>query len=906
MNHLEREKAMQQLTASPITIFFALILFAAVLVCLLPGRQAHAETVKSESTFYTASVIETVRKNAEKLDWASRIRDEIVDSTWPWMAMSEEELWKLVFGPSIKRSWMVWSNGYCPACGESVPMYTWEIDALNRPWKVKCPHCSAIFPTNDFKAFYDSGLDESGFFDPLRADRPLLFNADHPDPDDPRRLFGVDDGEGYREGDKRWRFIGAYLIYGQWKQAIIGGIRTLAAAYVLTGKTEYARRAAILLDRTADIYPAFDFGEQGLVYERQGDRGYVSTWHDACEETREMVMAWDMIFEGIREDAALVAFLSGQAAKYGLENPKASFADIQRNIEDRILRDALAHRYKIRTNYPRTEICAAITHAVLGWPENRDAFYAEVDPMLERATAVDGVTGEKGLAGYASFTIQALAMLFGECARLEPAFLETMMTRHPALRDTWRFHIDTICLDRYYPLIGDTGHFAAPVPDYKGMHLLKPGFNAKSFSHWTFLPPSSYSLLWRLYRNTGDPVYAKIMYRGNEKNTENLPWDLYCENPEETRAGVEKVIKEKGADLDLASVNKKEWHLAILRSGEAENARVLWLDYDAGGGHGHEDGMNLGLFALGLDLMPDFGYPPVQFGGWGSPRARWYTMTAAHNTVVVDGQNTVKGAGATTLWKEEDFVHAFRASGAPMNNGNRYERTALLIDLPDGGCYIADVFRVAGGKVHTKFFHSHFGSLETAGLDLEEAPDFGHNTQMRNFLKDSAPDAGWSVTWNIEDRYNLIEDDTPRFLRYTDFTRGAAAGRCEAWIVSGMFNTSEETWIPRIFTERTTDEKDGLVSTFAAVIDPYLDQPAIAAMHRLDMKDAQGDAAGDNHVALEITLQNGLRDILVIADPAEKDKLPFTLDAHPELRITHPGHAVRMDADQTRDIIFEP
>jgi hypothetical protein len=54
--------------------------------------------------------------------------------------------------------------------------------------------------------------------------------------------------------------------------------------------------------------------------------------------------------------------------------------------------------------------------------------------------------------------------------------------------------------------------------------------------------------------------------------------------------------------------------------------------------------MNLGLFALGLDLMPDFGYPPVQFGGWGSARSLWYHMTAGHNTVVVDGQSQVNAA----------------------------------------------------------------------------------------------------------------------------------------------------------------------------------------------------------------------------------------------------------------------
>ena len=112
----------------------------------------------------------------------------------------------------------------------------------------------------------------------------------------------------------------------------------------------------------------------------------------------------------------------------------------------------------------------------------------------------------------------------------------------------------------------------------------------------------------------------------------------------------------------MPSVNKQEWHLAILRSGKGKDARAMWLNYDAGGGHGHCDGMNLGLFAKGLDLMPDFGYPPVNFGGWDSPRAVWYRMTAAHNTVTVDGQNQVWAAGKTTLWADGKSFHAIRAS----------------------------------------------------------------------------------------------------------------------------------------------------------------------------------------------------------------------------------------------------
>jgi len=765
-----------------------LCLVSCVVVCTVA---VHAEEpVKQGSSLYSGAIVDRIRANVETDPWAAQVRDEIVEAAQPWLDKADDELWKLMFGSTITRSWMVWSNGHCPACGQSVPMYNWEMDAMNRPWKTQCPHCRALFPTNDFAAFHRSGLDEHGVFDPARADRALLFNAGHPDPDDPKHLFGVDDGEGYVDDDKRWRFIGAYLIYGQWKQAIVGGIRILGAAHVLTGDPAYAHKAAVLLDRVADLYPTFDFKTQALVYEVPGAAGYVSTWHDACEETREMVMAYDMVFEAIRGDEALVAFLSQKAQQYGLENPKASFADVQRNVEGRILRDALKDRHKITTNYPRTEIAVAIILATLGWEENEGAFWDVVDAMLARATAVDGVTGEKGLAGYSAFTIQAMALFLAEFAKSDPGFLAKALERCPRLHETYRFHIDTLCLGRYYPLSGDTGWFAGPMDEYVGMKLLKPGFSAKSFSYWTFLPPSSYTLLWRLYELTGDVGFVQTLYRGNDSRLDGLPYDIYSEDPKAVRDGIAGVIEREGGDVRLGSVNKQQWHLAILRSGEGDHARALWLDYDSGGGHGHADGMNLGLFAKGLDLLPEFGYPPVQFGGWGAPRARWYTMTAAHNAVVVDGANTAKGAGETTLWADGAQFHAIRAAGPALNGGNRFERTALLVDVSPEAFYVVDLFRVAGGADHTKFVHSHFGALTTSGLALEPAPDYGHGAQMRNFRMDPAPAQGWRAEWAVEDRYELVPDRPPVHVRYTDLTNGAQAGTAEAWVVAGIYNSS--------------------------------------------------------------------------------------------------------------------
>ena len=201
-------------------------------------------------------------------------------------------------------------------------MYNWRIEALRVPWKLRCPHCGQLFPKNDFHAFYRSGLDERGVFQHGLADRSLLFNTEHPDPDDPLHRFGVDDGEGYRDGENTWWFVGTYLVYGQWKQVVHGGIKGLAAAYAATGDPAYAHKAGVLLDRVADLYTTFNFKDQAMMYEGPAHAGYVSTWHDACEEARELAQAYDQVREALRVDEALAGFLSGKATKTGIDASK--------------------------------------------------------------------------------------------------------------------------------------------------------------------------------------------------------------------------------------------------------------------------------------------------------------------------------------------------------------------------------------------------------------------------------------------------------------------------------------------------------------------------------------------------------------------------------------------------------
>lgn len=830
-----------------------ILLFAVLVMSCVVGAES-PKPVKQHSIFFPPELIQQAATNSRQFDWAAEIHRGVIDTAQPWLRYSDEALWEMMFGNTLRRSWMVWSNGYCPACKAGVPMYTWIIEPHTHPWKVQCPHCQEFFPKNDFTQFYHSGLDAHGVFDPNLADRSLLFNMEHPNPDDTLHLFGVDDGHGFSDGTHQWHFISAYLIYGHWKKLILAGIKNLAAAYVVTGDQKYAHQAGILLDRVADLYPTFDFAREGLVYERKGDAGYISTWHDACEETRELALAYDYVFDGIKNDPALVEFLARKAAVFQLANPKTSFALIQQNIEERILRDALNNPKKTATNYPRQEVAFIVIETVIGWPENREHVLNLFDSMLAEATAVDGVTGEKGLTGYATIGPRAVAEILGQYARFDSDFLKSIFTRHPKLHQLYRFHIDTWCLQKYYPQIGDGGVFGQQAKNYCAL----------AFSQNPGIQPADFTFLWKLFELTSDTALVQVLYRANQNSTQNLPCDLFAENPLAYQKAVAAVIGTAGAELQQESVNKSAWHLAILRGGSGENARALWLAYDSDGRHSHANGLNLGLFAKGIDLLPDFGYPPVQYGGWEAPKAMWYRNTISHNTVMVDRQNHLPAAGETTLWAIGKTVQALRVNGPKLIGGQQFERTLVLVEISPEDFYVVDLFRVIGGREHFKFLHSYFGEMTARGLKLTPT-DACLAGEMRNFRLDSLPQTGWSVDWKITDRYNLLAPDADVHLRYTDFTPGTQVFTAEAWVMVDGFNTYAEAWIPRLLVRRESAQAP-LVSTFVGVLEPYAKNPKIREIRRRELTVATGATAGENHVALEIKMNDGRRDLFVLAD----------------------------------------
>lgn len=847
---------------------------------------------KTASVFCPPAAIQSAKDNARRYPWAAEIAEELVRRARPWVDLADEELWGLMFGNTIRRSWMVWSSGHCPSCGEGVPMYNWEIDAIGVPWKVRCPHCRELFPKNDFGRFYESGLDAGGVFDPTLADRSLLYNTEHPDPADPLHGFGVDDGEGYVEGDKRWRFVGAYLIYGQWKQAVLGGICSLSAAYAVTGEEVYAHKAGVLLDRVADLYPSFDFKTQGVMYEGPAHAGYVSTWHDACEEVRQLALAYDQVFPVLSRDTELAAFATAQAERHGIGASKATPAAVCRHIEQGILWDTLHNAGKITSNYPRREIALAIIRTVLGWPQNRDEVLGAIDALVQQATAVDGVTGEKGLAGYSAGVIQSLAGFLEQYATIDPEFLPALLQRRPNLAKTYRFHIDTWCLEHYYPLSGDTGSFALRFDDYVGVDLPGAG-NPMGKASWECpLSPSGYSFLWRLCELTGDVAYAQVVYRANGGKVDGLPRDIFARDPERMQRELGELIRAEGERIQVGSVNKQQWHLAILRSGRGDDERCAWLDYDSGGGHGHADGMNLGLFSRGLDLMPDFGYPPVHYDGWEGTRFNWYVHTVSHNTVVVDGKSQPAGAGETTLWADGEAFGLIRASAPALIGGAQYERTIAMVDIDEQDSYLLDIFRVIGGSDHAKFQHSHFSTLQTRGLSLSTGEDYGHGAVMRDYQTDASAAPGWQADFSAIDELGYLPQGATVGLRYIDLTAEAAVSTAEAWVSPRGFSGYSEAWIPRLVIRRRGEAP--LASSFVSVAAPYGAVPGLREARRLPLTTGDGREFPQANVCVEVALANGTRDVLVSADTENPRGLE---PSWPQEALCQAENALRLEGD---------
>ena len=742
---------------------------------------------KTGTTLHTKEEIAAARRNVKRYAWAREEMEAHVKACEPWIARSDEDLWAMVTGQSIPRGIHVNPDLGCPTCGRAVyekaGNYPWKLN-VDRPWKLECPSCGEVWPKNDFGAFYRSGLGPDGVFDRKRADESLLYNAERPDPKDPLHRYAVDDAYGwFDEQGNRWWFIAYYGHYGTWG-FIPDALRRLSQAYLLTGERVYAHKAAVLLDRTADVYPDMNLGpycEQGL-YNSDGSskKGRIvgAIWENGLSGA--FSTAYDATYEGMAGDDALVSFLSEKARRHGLRD-KSSVDAIRRNIEDGLLREFIksCHDRRMRGNEGMVQTAMTVAAVVLDHPEETPAALDWVFAPGEReqggghvAAVFNGKVDRDGVGDEAapSYNFGWLRN-FERCAEVLARYPK--YTKHdfyrdfPRFRQMYRVPYLITALDRYTPHIGDASKTGDP-----GLISVNLPSALKAF---------------RLFR---DPFYAQLAYKLNGNRVEGLRTWVFDEDPEAIQGEIAEVIQRHG-ELKLGSAHLNGYGLAMFRSGVGDNRRAAWLYYGRTWGHGHWDRLNYGFYYRGMDILPDLDPPEYANSKWPG-RAGWTKNTISHNTVVVDRKAQEAGFGGRCLaCVDAGGVKMIDVRSPEVYPGVReYRRTFIAVYTSPAESYLVDLFRADGGEDHVLSFHAGEGEVETEGLALREqargtyagedipfgqhydgAPDGRYRGSGFSYLYDVAratsPVPGWSVTYRLKDTWGTKVGDGDVRVRYT-------------------------------------------------------------------------------------------------------------------------------------------
>ena len=113
---------------------------------------------------------ENAAVNAKKYSWARAEVRAATENADRYLE-SIDTIYDMISPEGLFRFYFVGHSNdplkyYCRYCGCNIGLeygtYGWSISPLTRPWKIQCPDCKRLFPSNDFGSFYKLGLSENG------------------------------------------------------------------------------------------------------------------------------------------------------------------------------------------------------------------------------------------------------------------------------------------------------------------------------------------------------------------------------------------------------------------------------------------------------------------------------------------------------------------------------------------------------------------------------------------------------------------------------------------------------------------------------------------------------------------------------------------------------------------------
>ena len=740
---------------------------------------------KTEPTYYTNEMRENVRNNIKKYDWAEDRVASTIKKADSYLE-NAEEIYNLIQPEGVPRGRQVGLKNdpewkLCRYCGKDVEAVYgtaggggWVIDPLRNKWKIKCPHCSRVFPSNDFASLYELGLDEngnysaeraraknqelidSGFFAGTRREKyGYLTNELYPEASTNvsrdvlsnayvGEQWGVDDGWGYIPTDENGNqivypngakaqitYIAEYNYY-MWRWLVHSVITNTKDAYLYTGDIKYARFGAALIDRISDILPEMNtkqYTDLGFICTTDLG-GYIHGQIDDADNLRIFAQSADAYFPML-DDPELIEFLSGKAEVFGLENDKSSALKIWQQWEENILKETLngVKKLKIEGNYGQLQ--AAIAASALALAKEPDS-----KEMVEYiyASGQRGTSGRIG-GGALSETLVGVIDRDGMGDESSPRYntswamnlnyMADALSRYDNGKYSPYNHVkfaklftaaSPLVLTRTHTAqIGDSGEVA-------GIELVgSDTFYVDAFINLKDTQPE-------MAKTIAEYIYARNGY--TKKGLEEKA-NLFAGDPEEFANEIMSFIDEDKKDTSEMMAG---YGFAVLRDGvkfvseknveQLNNLRDFWITFGKNGSHishAHNDTLGLGIEAYGLNFSPDFGYPE---NTQNSPvSSQWTNNVLSHNVVMVDekASDTKMTNGFPKHFDDSEQVKLMDVE-APSNiydSTQIYRRSVVMVKVNDDISYGVDFFRVKGGSSHLYSFHAQAEHAEgVEGLDL--------------------------------------------------------------------------------------------------------------------------------------------------------------------------------------------
>ncbi len=201
------------------------------------------------------------------------------------------------------------------------------------------------------------------------------------------------------------------------------------------------------------------------------------------------------------------------------------------------------------------------------------------------------------------------------------------------------------------------------------------------------------------------------------------------------------------------------WLLAIFNTGyermfqeDVAGTATFLMNFYEPEGHDHPDALNIAMFAEGVEVLSDLGYIGDH------PLNASIKSTLKHNLVVIDEKEQLprgqRPPGSVRLIAASPRVKFVEADCKAYDEADVYRRSCFMVHRGKGPAYLVDCFRVKGGKIHDYAIHgegkitSRPAAANGKSISLKSRKEVvGRDIEK---LRVGAPKGSWSTAWTHE------------------------------------------------------------------------------------------------------------------------------------------------------------